>query len=97
MAWRQLQGVCMIIINMTANVGTVVKGYGHCCHGNYRAHIPDVTATGSYLQLQDPLLNAASNDKACHMDRLVLTQPVDAVLCLLLHSWIPPVTAQGQV
>ena len=51
----------------------------------------------SYLQLQNPLLNAASNDEACHMDGLVLTQPVDAVLCLLLHSWIPPVTAVGKV
>ena len=54
-------------------------------------------ATDSYLQLQNPLLNAASNDKACHMDGLVLTQPVDAVLCLLLHSWIPPVTTVGKV
>ncbi len=53
-------------------------------------------ATVSYLQLQNPLLNAAGDDKACHMDGLVLTQPVDAVLCLLLHSWIPPVTTQGK-
>ena len=56
----------------------------------------DVT-TDSYLQLQNPLLTAASADKACHMDGLVLTQPVDAVLCLLLDSWIPPVTTQGKV
>ena len=53
--------------------------------------------TDSYLQLQNPLLNAASNDKACHMDGLVLTQPVDPVLRLLLHSWIPPVTTVGKV
>lgn len=50
-----------------------------------------------YLQLQNPLLNAASNDEACHMDGLVLTQPVDPVLRLLLHSWIPPVTTVGKV
>ena len=54
-------------------------------------------APDSYLQLQNPLLDAASNDKACHMDGLVLTQPVDAVLCLLLHSWVPPVTTEGKV
>ena len=30
-------------------------------------------AAMSYLQLQNPLLNATGDDKACHMDGLVLT------------------------
>lgn len=44
----------------------------------------------NHLKLQDALLNAASYDKPGHMDGLVLPQPVNAVLCLLLHCWIPP-------
>ena len=43
-----------------------------------------------HLKLEDPLLDAASNDKTCHMDGLVLPQPVNPVLCLLFHCRVPP-------
>lgn len=42
------------------------------------------------LQLENPFLNAASDDKACHMDGLVLPKPVNPILCLLFYRRIPP-------
>ena len=46
--------------------------------------------SGSYLQLEDALLDGARDDEARDVDGLELAQAVDAVLRLLLHRRVPP-------
>ena len=43
-----------------------------------------------HLQLEDALLDGASDDEARDVDGLELAQAVDAVLRLLLHRRVPP-------
>lgn len=45
--------VAQSLVSATSSLGTVVKGYGHCCHGSCRAHEGTTVAKSGTLSSVD--------------------------------------------